>query len=141
MTFKAVEDILRCNPDFHHAPRYDGIIYRKDNGVEAFAKLVYITTHVLREVRYGVVLIQPLDANLGPRRQKDMDLGLYRVHAKRRDQCEVIAINSIVRGALIVKDIGCEFDDEYYVLDVIDCDMFQRMKTHFATRFPSLAKY
>ena len=135
------ENILRCSPQFHNAPRYDGILYRKDNGREAFAKLAHISLHDVNEVRYGVALIQPLDAPLGPRQKTDEDFGLFRVRARRRTDCEVIALTSIVRGALIMKDVGCEFDDQYYVLDVIDCDLFERMKPHFADRYPSQPAY
>jgi hypothetical protein len=38
-------------------------------------------------------------------------------------------VESIVRGALISKDYGAEYGDEYLVVDVVDFDLWLRLKT------------
>jgi len=40
-----------------------------------------------------------------------------------------ISVESIVQGALLVKDFGAEYGDEYLVIDVVDSDMWLRLKT------------
>ena len=55
--------------------------------------------------RYGIAYIQALDAPIGTRGQrKDIDLGLYRLHAKQISQCEFIPVEAIVHGALVIEN-------------------------------------
>ena len=57
--------------------------------------------------------------------RKDKDLGLYRLQLKAT-QYEIISLESVVRGALIVPD--SDNLREHFVVDTIDADMFLRMK-------------
>ena len=58
-------------------------------------------------------------------RRKDKDLGLYRLQLKAK-RYEIISLNSVVRGALLVPD--SENPGQYLVVDTVDSDMFLRMK-------------
>ena len=59
-------------------------------------------------------------------RRKDKDLGLYRLQLKTK-QYEIISLESIVRGALLVPDSARP--GQYLVVDTVDGDMFLRMKS------------
>ena len=59
-------------------------------------------------------------------RRKDKDLGLYRLQLRAK-RYEIIPLESIVRGALLVPD--SDNPEEYLVVDTIDSDMFLRMKS------------
>jgi hypothetical protein len=91
-----------------------------------FAQLVFLFECVVGDTTYPLVLIQPFDAHIGPRQKKDGDLCLYRVRAKPRIACEFISAYSIIRGALLVQDYDRSSD--FFIIDVIDTDMFLRMK-------------
>ena len=58
-------------------------------------------------------------------RRKDKDLGLYRLRLKA-NQYEIISLESVVRGALIVPDVNNP--EESFVVDTVDTDMFLQMK-------------
>ena len=73
--------------------------------------------------RYGIAYIQALDAPIGTcGQQKDIDLDLYRLHARQISQCKFIPVEAIVRGALVIKNPNER--GEYFVVDTIDTDMF-----------------
>lgn len=117
-------DYLRCNPNFHGHSRYDFIIFRSANG-PIFAKLLCLFSFTLGGSTYPLALVQAFDHNL-QRRRTDKELGLTRIRARSRAATEIISIETIIRGALIAKDM--EKHDEYLVMDLIDADMFMRIK-------------
>jgi hypothetical protein len=119
-------DILRCNPDFYRRPRYDCVIVQTVSGF-IFGQLIFIFECTLDKTTYTFALIHPFDAPIGPRRQKDIDLGFYRLREKPRKSAEFIPVRSIVRGALTVDDFA---QDGYrLVVDLVDTDMFLRLKS------------
>jgi hypothetical protein len=61
----------------------------------------------------------------GTLRRRDKDLGLYRLRLKAK-RYEIISLESVVRGAVLVKD--SKDSEDYFVVDTIDADMFLRMK-------------
>jgi hypothetical protein len=122
-------DILRCNPDFRGNPRFDFAIVQTTNGF-IFAKLVFLFEYTIEDTPYSFALIHPYDAAIGPRRQKDIDLGFYRVRAKPRQSSEFISVRSIVRGALLVEDFGR--DGDHLVIDLVDSDIFLRLKAMYS---------
>jgi hypothetical protein len=91
-----------------------------------FMRLCYFSSLAkLAQYHTHVALIQPFDAYVGPARNKDHDLGLYRVRAKPRSQAEFIPAQSIIRGAYVVPTY--ERPDDYFVSDMIDSDWFLRL--------------
>jgi hypothetical protein len=91
-----------------------------------FGRLCFIFTCVVNGATYPIALIQPLDAPVGPRRQKDKDLGFWQLRERPRASCEFFSVRSIVCGAVIAPDF--EKPGEYLVVDTIDTDMFLRLK-------------
>jgi len=75
---------------------------------------------------YPVVYVKSYCRPSGQVRRKDKDLGLYRVRVKA-DPYEIISVQSIVRGTLLVQD--SDNLDDYFVVDTVDADMFLRMKS------------
>lgn len=118
-------DYLRCHPIFHGNPRFDHIIVKTASG-HIFAQLVFLFNCVVDGTTYPIALIQPFDAPAGPRQSKDKDLCFYRVRRNARISCEFISTRSIVRGALLVEDY--ERVGDFLVMDLVDTDMFLRMK-------------
>lgn len=74
-----------------------------------------------------LALVQPFDERIPAveRPRKDKDLGLLRYRARHIKECTLIALSSIIRGALLVQDPLVP--DERLVVDVIDTDMFLRL--------------
>lgn len=84
-----------------------------------------------------MALVKPFDQPFNPgdvpqlTRFKDQQLGFTRLRRRvgHVDTTAVVSIESIVRGALIVEDFGCEYGDEYLVVDTVDQDWWLRMKS------------
>ncbi|KAI0741275.1 hypothetical protein C8Q80DRAFT_1259743 [Daedaleopsis nitida] len=118
-------DLLRSNPNFFKAPRYDAVLIRTAEG-HIFGRILMLFTCDIGGTIYPIALVHPYDASVGNRSKKDRDLGFYRLRARTRSRAEFFSIHSIVRGALLVPDFGKEGD--FLVDDLIDTDMFLRMK-------------
>jgi hypothetical protein len=52
----------------------------------------------------------------------DKSLSIHRWHMRPRSQCQVIRLDYILRGALLVADT--EHKDDYFVIDTLDGDMY-----------------
>jgi len=74
---------------------------------------------------HGLAYVEVYCRPSGAIRHKDKDLGLYRLRLKA-NQYEIISLESVVRGVLIVPDT--DNPEEYLVVDTVDTDMFLRMK-------------
>ncbi|KAJ7038856.1 hypothetical protein C8F04DRAFT_950739 [Mycena alexandri] len=125
-------DFLRCSPSFHGRSRFDGALVLTATG-NIFVKLIYVFQVALDGKNYPFALVQPLDAPLGRILAKDKVLKLFRVRAKPRQAAEFISVHSIVRGAVLVPD--SERDGDYFIMDVVEGDMFLRMKDMYKQRF------
>jgi hypothetical protein len=131
VTWQRSTDLLRCNPEFYKkGPRYDCVIVQTVSGY-IFARLIFIFECTLDGITYAFALVHPFDAPPGPRRRKDIDLGLYRLREKLRKEAEFIPVRSIVRGALTVDDFARE--GYRLVMDLVDTDMFLRLKGIYPT--------
>ena len=119
-------DYLRCNPDFNKRPRYDFVIVNsRDNPV--FARLVFVFVCRVNKHDYHLALIQPLEKQTRQStRSVDKYLSIYRWHIRARSRCEVIPLERIVRGAVLVPDVKHKGD--HLVIDTLDADMFMRVK-------------
>jgi hypothetical protein len=125
-------DLLRCNPNFYGCPRYDCVIVKTVGG-HIFARLVFIFECKLDGTVYSFALIHPFDDAVGRRRRKDIDLGFYRLREKPRRMSEFISVRSIVRAALIVDDFDDAEGGYRLVMDLVDPDMFLRLKNMHPT--------
>ena len=118
-------DILRCNESFHGQQRYDHVLVATENG-HFFARILRLFQIVMGTQTYPVAYVKSYCRPPGRIRNKDKDLSLYRVRV-RANPYEIISVQSIVRGALLVQD--SDNPDDYFVVDTVDADMFLRMQT------------
>ncbi|KAJ7440387.1 hypothetical protein FB451DRAFT_1344114 [Mycena latifolia] len=118
-------DYLRCSPSFYNHPRYD-VALIKTTAANIFVRLVYVFTCKVDDKIFPFALVQALDVGIGQRSAKDKALRFYRVRERHRQKCEFISVDSIIRGALLAPDF--ERKGDYLVVDVVDADMFLRLK-------------
>jgi hypothetical protein len=71
-------------------------------------------------------LIQPHDATLGQPSAREKDLQLFRIRSKARISSCFISAKSIIRGVVIIPTFLKE--NNYYVFDVLDDDLFMRVQ-------------
>jgi hypothetical protein len=94
---------------------------------------VFIFGLEVKGTTYLMALIHPFDAPTGSnwrsRYREAEELRLTRIRARPLTSTVIISVESIVRGALVVKD-GPEpvSDDDFFVVDFIDTDMWWRLK-------------
>lgn len=117
-------DYLRCNPLFFGSPRFDCVFIRLTEDKVILGQLLFIFECLIGDRIYPLALIHPFDVPTGQRSQKDRDLNLFRVRARRRAEAQFFSVRSIIRGALLVPD----GPSDYLVVDTVDTDMFLRMK-------------
>ncbi|THG99095.1 hypothetical protein EW026_g3180 [Hermanssonia centrifuga] len=127
VTWRTETDILRCSPQFHGAPQYDGVIVNYGTK-EIFAKLLFLCLCTIDSKTWPLAYILPLDALIGTQTLKDRHLSLYRVCAKPRASCKFIPVRSVVRGVPIVNDPDVYSD--YFIMDVTP-KLFQHLKRMF----------
>ncbi|KAJ7707650.1 hypothetical protein B0H17DRAFT_1033442 [Mycena rosella] len=118
-------DYLRCSPSFYNRPRYDAALIKTTTG-NIFVRLVYVFACKIGDKSFPFALVQALDVGIGQRSAKDKALHFYRVRERHRQKCEFISVDSIVRGALLAEDPDKKGD--YLVVDIVDADMFLRLK-------------
>ncbi|KAJ8690115.1 hypothetical protein PTI98_011573 [Pleurotus ostreatus] len=123
-------DLLRCNPKFQGAPRYDHVIIKTARpttlGADIVAQLLMVFSITVDEATYDIALVHPLDRPSGVRQQKDIDLQLLRLRGRPRKSAEFVFLSSIIRGALVVPDFIQQGD--YFLVDTVDGDMFLRYR-------------
>ena len=120
-------DYLRCNPKFSGRPRYDFVLANRQQEA-IFAQLVFVFTCRVNGHEYRLALIQPLEKKSQPStRNVDKNLSISRWHIQTRSRCEVVPLDCIVRGAVLVADT--KFAGDYFVIDTLDEDMFLQVKT------------
>jgi hypothetical protein len=128
--WRLTTDLLRANPDFHHRPRYDYVIIQASNTEVIFAQILYIFGITLNNTETHVALVLPFDETPDRQhRQRDEALHFTRVQARHRSKATFIHVESIVRGAVLVKDFEAEDGDEYIIMDMLDADLWWRMKS------------
>lgn len=122
-------NILRVNPNFHNQPRNDYVLIQAHEDDYTFAQLLQMFSIKYKDRTHHLALIWPMDHPVPLlNRGRDRDLRFTRVVARLRSSCVLVDIETIVRGALLVKDYASQFPDEHIVLDVIDADLWWRMK-------------
>lgn len=79
-------------------------------------------------------LIQPYDATVGRPTTREKDLQLFRIRAKARTSSCFISAKLIIRGVVIIPTFLK--DNNYYVFDVLDDDLFMRVQDLWKERLP-----
>lgn len=77
-----------------------------------------------------IALVQPL-SEVQEQRPKNKELKLHCLHEQPRDKSIFIRLNSVIRGAFLVP--GLDHSGCFVPVDVIDTDMFLRMRAMFPT--------
>ena len=120
-------DYLRCNPEFHGRPRYD-FVFANLPGGPAFAQLVFIFTCRVGKQNYRLALVQPLKKyTRATTKDVDRALSIHRWQILGRDRCQVIPLDCIMRGAVLVRDPA--YATDYFVINMLDGDMYLRVKS------------
>ncbi|TFK32476.1 hypothetical protein BDQ12DRAFT_773340 [Crucibulum laeve] len=89
-------------------------------------QLLYIFTIEIENTIHPLALVLPLDAAIGALTQKEKDLGFLRLCAQPQINAEFFSLHSIKRGVCLAP--GFERDGDFFVIDVIDTDMFLRVE-------------
>ncbi|KAI6156008.1 hypothetical protein BKA82DRAFT_3967167 [Pisolithus tinctorius] len=125
VTWNQCTDRLRCNPSFFGVPRYDCVLIQYTETETAFVRLICMFSCVIPDIgSMEFILAQPFMTRIGPARTIDHDLRLKRVKSVPRAASIFIPLCSIIRGAILAPDT--EHDDEFFVVEQLDSDMFLR---------------
>lgn len=130
-------DFLRMNKKFHNKERYDSCLLNVDGTHAIFGQMLALLGVMVDDKEHLVALVLPYDEKLSEqgdtllqreRKRRDKDLRFHRLRARAMKKATVVPAASILRGALLVPDYSCPHQDEYLVVDVVDQDMWLRMK-------------
>jgi hypothetical protein len=129
-------DYIRMNQKFHGRERYDSGLFSVYDDGYIFAQVIGVVGVVVDGTEYLMAIILPFDQSIGgetpaeSRRlsKRDQDLRFHRCRTRRKADSAVVFARTMVRGALLVPDHGNGYGDEYLAVDVVDADMWLRMK-------------
>lgn len=136
VTWQLETNILRCNPKFNNKPRYDHILVANPTGGVMFARLIFMFTTSNQNRTDPWVLIQPYDTEVGRPSPLEWDFQLFRIHAKARGSSRFISPKSIIRGVVVVPTY--EKDSDYFVFDLLDDDLFMRVRDLWKERLRTI---
>ena len=90
--------------------------------------LVFLFTCQVGSSTHPLALVQALEKypRQGTTRGIDKKLSIYRWNMHARSRCEIIPVDNLIRGAVLVSDKN--YADDYFVVDTLDADMFLRVK-------------
>ena len=118
-------DYMRCSPKFNGHPWYDFVLAKIGGGL-VFARLVFVFTCRVSRLNYRLALVEVLDKQTRTStRNVDKKLSIHRWHIRHRKRCEVISLDCIVRGAVLVGDT--KHTGDFFVIDALDDDMYLRV--------------
>lgn len=125
------ENTIRANPSFHNRPRYDYALVQvtPNDNKHLFVQLIRSFKVRYLGQTFSLALVLPFDVPcLQRNRGRDDALRLIRLRPRQRVRSIVIDANTIVRGGLLTPDLDSN-GGEHLVIDVIDEDMWRRLKT------------
>jgi hypothetical protein len=91
-------------------------------------RLVFLFTYKVGTSVHPLALVQALDRHpcTGDVRNIDKKLSILRWNLRPQTRCEVVPIDTIVCGAVLIPDM--KYAGDYFVVDTLDADMFLRVK-------------
>ncbi|KAJ7822160.1 hypothetical protein B0H13DRAFT_2204392, partial [Mycena leptocephala] len=122
--WRNARDILRCNPKFHNAPRFDSVIYETDDDQLAMGQLQFVfRAHLPSGAKLDLAMIRQFrKTSWQPRTRTDCP-----IREKLSAQSSMfITLEHVVRGALLSPISGAR-QDMHYVIDCVDGDMYLRV--------------
>ncbi|KAJ7017193.1 hypothetical protein C8F04DRAFT_979784, partial [Mycena alexandri] len=122
--WRSARDILRCNPQFHDAPRFDSVIYEDGNDSVAMGQFHFLLRcHLPGGATLDLAMVQPYGRSLWqPNTRTDRPIR-SKLPLK---SCHFISLEHIVRGVLLAPIFGGK-DGMYYVVDCVDEGMYLRI--------------
>ncbi|KAJ7107587.1 hypothetical protein C8R44DRAFT_941295, partial [Mycena epipterygia] len=122
--WRGARDILRCNPHFHGAPRFDSVIYEDGNDSLAMGQFHFVfRCHLPGGAAIDLAMVQPYGRTAWqPNTRTDCPVRL-KLPLK---SCHFVALEHIVRGALLAPIFGGK-DSMHYIIDCVDEDMYLRV--------------
>jgi len=137
ITWREETNFLRTNPSFNKQPRYDYVLIQVDNSQNGqtciCAQLLEVFGITIHGTVYHIALVLPLDEHIPMgegHHAHDNALRFTRIWARHRSKAVFIMVESIICGALLAPASSePEQMDEHLVIDVIDEDMWWRMKS------------
>ncbi|KAH6885699.1 hypothetical protein BKA70DRAFT_1236963 [Coprinopsis sp. MPI-PUGE-AT-0042] len=129
-------DFLRMNPDFHDRERYDACLIDVGGGQQVCAQMVTIIGLMVAGKEVLLAVLIPYDEKLTEatgsktraKIRRDEAFGFIRIRERSRSKPAVVFADSIIRGALLVQDFSETNVKDFLVVDVVDADMWLRMK-------------
>ncbi|KAJ7261681.1 hypothetical protein C8J57DRAFT_1071747 [Mycena rebaudengoi] len=122
--WRSARDILRCNPHFHDAPRFDSVIYEDDDNPLAMGQFYFIfRCHLPSDAALDLAMVRPFRrTSWQPNTPTDCPIR-EKLSLK---SCHFIALEHVVRGALLSPIFGGK-DGMHYIIDCVDEDMYLRV--------------
>ncbi|KAJ7211148.1 hypothetical protein GGX14DRAFT_565019 [Mycena pura] len=122
--WRGARDILRCNPHFHGAPRFDTVIYEDDESPLAVGELHFIfRCHLPGDATLDLALVQPFRRTTWqPKTRTDCPIR----EKLAPKSCKFIALEHVTRGALMCPIFGGK-EGMHFIVDCIDEDMYLRL--------------
>ncbi|TEB26008.1 hypothetical protein FA13DRAFT_1636737, partial [Coprinellus micaceus] len=131
-TLEPESNILRCSSSFHGRPRFDCVVINVPTQ-PLFARLIslFVLKQGPDDGGVPIALVIPYDGAItAAQRREDGRLGLHRVAAKGSGLVpEFVFARTIICGTLLAPANDVEpLPTEYFAMDVIDGDMFLRVR-------------
>ncbi|KAJ7044579.1 hypothetical protein C8F04DRAFT_1388930 [Mycena alexandri] len=122
--WRSARDILRCNPHFHGAPRFDCMIFEDGDDSVAIGQFHFIfRCHLPGGATLDLAMVQPYSRTIWqPNTRTDCPIR-EKLPLKK---CHFISLEHIVRGALLAPIYGGK-NGMYYIIDCVDEDMYLRI--------------
>lgn len=127
------KNILRTNPNFYNKERYDCALIQVDGKESVFVRLRFLFAIKFDSEMYYLALALPMDQICTTsNRLRDQRLRLTRVRSRPLESSVIIGVDSIRRGALLLRDNDeRSSNQEYFVNTFIDQDMWMRMQPEY----------
>lgn len=132
-TWDSESNVVRCHPDFYRNRRFESVMINTGSPERPlFARLLALFSIQDKKGEgkksFPLALIVPYEGSVGnPQRQRDKNRGeFYRVCATKKVKPELVFARTIIRGAVLCSTYSTT--DDYFVFDVLDSDMFLRVR-------------
>ncbi|KAJ7637279.1 hypothetical protein DFH06DRAFT_1335954 [Mycena polygramma] len=122
--WRSARDILRCNSNFNHAPRFDCVIYETDDEPIAIGELKFVfRCHLPGNTALDLAMVHPFrKTSWQPNTRTDCPIR----EKIPTPTFKFIALEHVVRGALLCPIFGGK-TGMHYIIDCVDEDMYLRI--------------
>ena len=118
-------DVLRCSPCVYGKERRDCVLVQSNNGVAVACLLMLlecIATGDVPVIQLALVLyFNPIYRSIGP---LERATNFRRFRQRPRQSAEIVSVESIIRGALMVPMMEEAHPVDFLANDLVDDDMY-----------------